>query len=210
MDVIMEFATPIGMFYTKDDLLLKELYDQVIDMSKQDDEDIFKYQDKSITLPDDLHIRKEFTNLVNFIENNVKRFSQEILGIEKDDIDMTAMWSNIHNAQSKHHYHQHPNAFLSGVYYPYIPECKDPGNLVFVDPRQAKNMVYADFKKSSCISNRNIWVTPETGLLILFPSWLEHGTEPFINEFDKQKRVSISFNYQLLSCSYKTMRINNK
>ncbi len=93
------------------------------------------------------------------------------------------------------------------MYYPYIPECEDPGNIVFLDPRQAKNMVHADFVKSSCISNRNIWVTPQTGLLLLFPSWLEHGTDLFIISKD-EKRVAISFNYQITKCSEKTMRIN--
>jgi uncharacterized protein (TIGR02466 family) len=206
MDVIMEFATPIGMFYTKDTELTTGMFSKVLETANDNTEDVYYYINQSRTTPDDLNTKESYAPLVSFIEQKAERFSEEVLGIKKDDIELHSMWSNIHNSGSKHHYHQHPNAFLSGVFYPYIAECKEPGNIVFVDPRQAKNMVYADFFKSSCISNRNIWVTPETGLLLLFPSWLEHGTDPFIG-FDDQKRVSISFNYQLRACTHKTMRI---
>ena len=207
MEVIMEFATPVGMFYTDKEELTTEIFSKIISIAEDKNEVVYHYINQSKTTPDDLDTRSEFLSLVSFIEKNVKNFSEEILGIKKSDITLHSMWSNIHNSGSKHHYHQHPNSFLSGVYYPYIPQCEDPGNIVFVDPRQAKNMVYADFIKSSCISNRNIWVTPKTGLLLLFPSWLEHGTDPFISSSD-EKRVAISFNYQLTNCSEKTMRIN--
>lgn len=205
MDVIMEFATPVGMFYTSDEQLTKDLYDNVLVISE--DKSTSNWDDISKTTQDNLHNNKNFKILVDHIEKNIKNFSEEVLGIKKDDLLLDSMWANIHNSCSKHHYHQHPNSFLSGVYYPYIPECKDPGNIVFVDPRQAKNMTHADFFKSSCISNRNIWVTPQTGLLLIFPSWLEHGTDPFITQSPTDKRVAISFNYKLTSCSQNTMRI---
>jgi len=207
MEVIMEFATPVGMFYTDEKELTTDIFSKILDISEDKNENVHYYINQSKTTPDDLNERLEFSSLVSFIEKNVKNFSEEILGINKSDITLHSMWSNVHNSGSKHHYHQHPNSFLSGVYYPYIPQCEDPGNIVFVDPRQAKNMVYADFTKSSCISNRNIWVTPKTGLLLLFPSWLEHGTDPFIS-LTNEKRVAISFNYQLTNCSEKTMRIS--
>jgi uncharacterized protein (TIGR02466 family) len=120
---------------------------------------------------------------------------------------MTGMWSNVQESGMMHHVHQHPNSFLSGVLYISIPECENPGRIHFTDPRQAKNMVYADFKKESCISSRTIWIKPTTGTLLLFPSWLEHGTEHFISNNKDDIRVSLSFNYRLTSCSYETMKI---
>lgn len=206
MDVIMEFATPVGMFYTEDKTLTVDIFSEILSIVKNKSEDVYHLLDQSKTTPDNLNSRESFTALVNFIEKKTERFSEEVLGIKKNDLTLTSMWSNVHSSGSKHQIHQHPNSFLSGVYYPYIPECEDPGNIVFVDPRQAKNMFYADFFKSSCISNRNIWVTPQTGLLLLFPSWLEHGTDPYICSAGIE-RVAISFNYQLTSCTSKTMRV---
>jgi uncharacterized protein (TIGR02466 family) len=208
MDVILEFATPVGMFYAEDENLKKPISDNIFKIINNSNEDVLHFINQSKTTPDNLNTREEFKDLICFVEKNVERFTEEILGIKKTDLSLTAMWSNVHASGSKHHYHQHPNSFLSGVYYPYVSTCEDAGNIVFVDPRQAKNMFYADFIKSSCISNRNIWVTPKTGLLLLFPSWLEHGTEPYICSSGNQ-RVSISFNYRLNSCSTKTMRISN-
>ena len=205
MEVIMEFATPVGMFYTEEKDLTTDIFEKITNITEQDTE-VFKYLDQSKTTPDDLHLQDFFKPLVTYIHTKVDKFSAEVLGINSTDIKLSSMWSNVHEPGSKHHPHQHPNSFLSGVYYPYIPECKDPGNIIFIDPRHAKNMVHADFVKSSCISNRQIWVTPKTGLLLLFPSWLEHGTEPFIGK-QGQKRTAISFNYQLTLCTQKTMRI---
>lgn len=206
MNVIMEFASPIGMF-DADPLLSKTTYDDILKVINNPNEEIFSYIGISKTTPDDLYTRQEFKDILSFINEKTKLFAEEVLGIKMNDLKISGMWSNIHNSGSKHHYHQHPNSFISGVFYPFCPDCEDIGNIVFVDPRQAKNMVYADFVKSSCISNRNIWITPRTGLLVLFPSWLEHGTDTFISKLG-HSRVSLSFNFQLKNCSYKTMRIN--
>lgn len=205
MDVIMEFTTPIGMFYSDKDLG-QRTYSEVLKIVENKNEDTFVYRDISKTTPDNLHLRPEFSDFLKFLEDKTKTFSEEILGVRMADLSISGMWSNVHTPGSKHHNHQHPNSFISGVYYPVCPDCEDIGNIIFVDPRQAKNMVQADFFKSSCISNRNIWVTPESGLLLIFPSWLEHGTDPFVAR-PEDKRVSISFNYQLKKCDQKTMRI---
>ena len=207
MDVMFPFATPIGRFYTDDENLKKPISDNILKIINDSNEDIYKFINLKST-PDNLNTRKEFKNLVCFIQQNVEKFTEEVLGIKKSDLSLTAMWSNVHSSGSKHHHHHHPNSFLSGVYYPYIQNSENVGHIVFVDPRQAKNMVFADFIKSSCISDNHIWIRPKTGMLLLFPSWLQHGTEPFIC-LNGNQRVSISFNYQLNSCTFTTMRISN-
>ena len=207
MDVMLPFATPIGRFYTDDENLKKPISDNVLRIINDSNKDDKKFILCKST-PDNLNTRKEFKDLVCFIENSAEKFTEEVLGIKKTDLSLIAMWSNVHSSGSKHHFHQHPNSFLSGVYYPYIQNCDNVGNILFVDPRQAKNMVYADFTKPSCISDIIIWVSPDSGMLLLFPSWLEHGTDVFICSNESQ-RVSISFNYQLNKCSRNTMKLSN-
>ena len=201
MDVIMEFATPIGTFQ-----LDKELCSQngqhVENLLSQNPEGMHTYGNWSQTTPDNIHTRQEFLPLVKTIQERVDNFTEEVLGVDKNDLELQSMWSNAHWSGSKHHFHQHPNAFLSGVVYVQCPPAEEIGNILFNDPRQAKNMVHTNFKKSSCISNRNIWVTPHLGLLLLFPSWLEHGTDPYMSSSD-QRRISISFNYNLKPFHYK-------
>lgn len=205
MDVILEFATPIGMFYLDKDMC-SNYSNAVKDIIRKGGEDVFRYRDISETTPDDLHTRMEFKPVVDQIQKHVNNFSEEIIGIDPKDIELSCMWSNAHNSGSKHHFHTHPNSFLSGVLYLQCPEADEAGNLVFNDPRSVKNMWFPDFKKKTSVSERTIWVEPMTGLLLLFPSWLEHGTDEFISNSGEQ-RISMSFNYILKQANTKTMRM---
>ena len=195
MKVLMEFATPIGIYDIDHDLCLKSA-EEVEKLLQHGVEGIHSFRDMHHTTPDDLDKRPQFQNIKNAIQEHVDTFSEDILGIDKNDIELTSLWSNAHNSGNKHHFHQHPNSFLSGVVYVKCPPAEEIGDILFNDPRQAKNMIHPNFKKESCISNRNIWVRPGLGILILFPSWLEHGTEPYVST-SKEKRISISFNYNL-------------
>jgi len=158
------------------------------------------------TTSDDLHIDDKFTELVTLIDSEAQQFFKDYLGLES--LTMSCMWSNIQINGFKHHLHQHPNSFYSGVIYLDVPEGDEvnPGNIFFTDPRPAKNMFYADYAKQNPLSDRGWWVTPKIGGMILFPSWLEHGTELCILEENTQ-RVSLSFNYRLNQCSEPTMKI---
>jgi uncharacterized protein (TIGR02466 family) len=205
MDVIFEFATPVGMIDVDLDIC-KDYAEKVKLLLNENSNEVFSFKDRSQTTGDNLNQLADFYPMVQLINKKVNHFAEEVLGIDKNDISLSCMWSNAHNNGSMHHFHQHPNSFISGVLYLQCPDCEEIGNLVFNDPRQAKNMQYADFKKSSCISNRTIWVKPRTGLLVLFPSWLEHGTDVFVCD-GKEKRISLSFNYVLKQCSFKTMKI---
>ena len=155
---------------------------------------------------DDLHTKDRFQDLVKLIDFSVETFCINELGIDKHDLKMTGMWAHAHKSNSIHHMHVHPNSFISGVLYLQIPESEREGDLIFSDPRAGKNMQYLDFKKESCLSNRTMIIKPNTGLLLLFPSWLEHGTDVFVAK-DNQLRISLSFNYSIISCKYPTMKL---
>ena len=201
MNVIMEFATPIGMFHLDKQMCL-DSSKHVENLLSSNIEGIHKHAGLVETTPDNIHLKSDFFPVVNSIQHYVDKFTEDVLGVDKHDIELSCMWSNSHKSGSKHHFHQHPNSFLSGVVYVKCPPAEEIGNIVFIDPRQAKNMIHPNFKKDSCISNRNIWVKPELGLLLLFPSWLEHGTDTYISS-SNENRISISFNYKLKPFHYK-------
>jgi uncharacterized protein (TIGR02466 family) len=163
------------------------------------------------TTSDDLHQNDKFSQLTDFIINETKKVSEQELKLAQDSIQISCMWANVHKSGSKHHFHQHPNSFLSGVMYLNIPSdsIDSPGRLTFIDPRTAKNMVYADFVSDSCISYRNWSFSPTTGDIFIFPSWLEHGTDTFIS-LNNSLRISLSFNFILKKCSWPTMKFDIK
>jgi len=101
-------------------------------------------------------------------------------------------WVNINKKgdSNKRHFHYATNLFLSGVYYVKVPE--NSGRIRFYDPRgpfvrDAPDTVHFFGK------NEYNFVVPQEGMVLFFPTWLEHDVEE--NETDED-RVSVSFNIE--------------
>jgi tetratricopeptide (TPR) repeat protein len=82
--------------------------------------------------------------------------------------------------------HIHPGGLLSAVYYPAVPEVvqrgeQDAGRLCFGVPDPM-------FRLAQPLPPAGI--TPQPGLLVIFPSWHWHHTVPFSSE---QPRLSLAF-----------------
>jgi len=113
---------------------------------------------------------------------------------QRDDIPLKDIsvypWCNINpkGAYNVRHVHNDTNIFLSGVYYVKVPE--NSGVIRFWDPRGPLMHVQRDHEYfNDSVSSHDI--TPEPGLLLFFPTWLEHDVTP--NETDED-RITISFN----------------
>lgn len=206
MPLITSFATPIGMHDTESTKLCIDAAASVKKIIENKEEGTtYSTTNKGECTPDDLHTREEFQPLVDFISPYVDSFAEEIIGIDPKDLTLSCMWSNTHYNGSKHQPHVHPNSFLSGVLYVSTDlNAKEKGNIFFCDPRPAKDMVHADYITDSIFSDRDIWIEPRLGRLVLFPSWLQHGTHEYVTD-SKLPRISIAFNYVLNKASSKTM-----
>lgn len=138
---------------------------------------------------DTLHLNDSFAPLLKLLDSYIE-FALNDIGVLKDSYKITCMWANISESQNRHNMHLHPNSFLSGVLYLNCPE--NPGNIGFRDPRHSMEMISFEYAEDSIFRHRTIEVEPITGRLILFPSWLQHGTRP--GDFIEDKRISLSFN----------------
>ena len=83
--------------------------------------------------------------------------------------------------------HNHPNGWLSGVYYLSVPDKinKHEGNINF-------SLVHPDYPKSD-VNFPNFELETKNSRLVLFPSSLYHSTVPFS---DIGKRICIAFDFQ--------------
>jgi uncharacterized protein (TIGR02466 family) len=85
--------------------------------------------------------------------------------------------------------HIHPEAWLSGVYYPQVPAAirtpVDPD-----DPSGCLELGADDLPGPTRVPPRLIRVRPAEGLLVLFPSYFYHRTVPFDAE---GARISVAF-----------------
>jgi uncharacterized protein (TIGR02466 family) len=127
----------------------------------------------------------EFKPLCDYILNKTKL----ILLKDRNIVPfISSMWLNIHSKHGFNHVHVHSGAWYSGVYY--IACSEKSGNITFLDPRPGSEMSFYD----KVVDSKNHSICPNSGDLILFPSWLPHLVEPNLSE---DNRISVSFNIEL-------------
>ncbi len=96
-------------------------------------------------------------------------------------------WINLHERGGFNFAHMHDGCYLSGCYYLKVPE--GSGSLVFRDPRPGT--MHGLFKGGGVNAYKDVKLKPYAGLLVLFPSWLEHFVEPHDSD---ESRIVIAFN----------------
>ncbi len=96
-------------------------------------------------------------------------------------------WINLHDRGGFNFLHVHEGCLLSGSFYLQVPQ--GSGRFVFRDPRPG--VVHGYVKGAVPNGYSDIKLTPEAGLLVLFPCWMEHYVEPHDNH---EPRIVIAFN----------------
>jgi len=96
-------------------------------------------------------------------------------------------WINIHDRGGFNFAHVHEGSLLSGSFYLQVPA--GSGKFVFRDPRPG--VVHGYLKGAVPNGYSDIHLTPEAGLLVLFPCWMEHYVEPHSSD---EPRIVIAFN----------------
>lgn len=96
-------------------------------------------------------------------------------------------WVNLHDRGGFNFLHVHEGCLLSGTFYLQVPP--GSGRFVFRDPRPGVVHGYVTGAVPNGYSD--IQLTPEAGLLVLFPCWMEHYVEPHDSD---TPRIAIAFN----------------
>ncbi len=110
------------------------------------------------------------------------------------------MWANVSDKGHANQYHTHPGSFWSVVAYVddgYEGD-DDPtlgGELQLLDPRSPMvQMVVPDLRLKNPdggAQSHEITIRPKTGMIVMFPSWLQHAVRPFRGE---GMRISVAIN----------------
>lgn len=110
------------------------------------------------------------------------------------------MWANVSRKGNSNQYHTHPGSYWSAV--AYLDDGYDGddnpalgGELQLLDPRAPLTQMAApDLRLLDDTGNPlspEISVRPQSGMIVLFPSWLQHAVRPFHGE---GTRISIAIN----------------
>ncbi len=114
----------------------------------------------------------------------------------------TNAWANVNRKGHGNEFHTHPGAFWSGVYY--VDDGgigEDPslgGEFEMQDPRGVAPAMYAPLLAFNVPGGHSAGaselISPRSGQMVLFPSWLLHAVRPYLGD---RQRISIAFNFSL-------------
>jgi uncharacterized protein (TIGR02466 family) len=195
------FPTPVYRFKIKNaEHLNAPLEDIILAMeaderaARPDYQDVYPngytsyYSNK--TLMDDVRF-KAIAGIISFeIANFAGQygFDTDILFPRLED-----MWTNIQYRGGSHPKHNHQNSHFSGVYYVAAPE--QSSQIRFHDPKRMARMAEPKLNPPNPLNHLDAEFDAEAGLLIVFPSYLEHDVT--VHHSD-EPRISMSFNARMV------------
>lgn len=131
---------------------------------------------------------KILSNFTDFCLDSINSYFYEVYKPKYDvKLRITQMWANFNNKNQWHHSHEHPNSFLSAVYYMHCTENVD--KIIFSKKEYQQLLIHSS--SSTEYNNNDIEIPIKENLLVIFPSSLTHQVNN--NQTDKT-RVSISMN----------------
>jgi len=188
------FSTPVwASKISNHQIINKEILSYILDLQKKDSEGVKKsnfngWHSHDFNLNEDAP--KNFTQAIKLnINQALKDMNWDL---EKQEVKITSMWAIINEKGAFNQRHHHGNSDLSAAYY--VTAGKNCGDIVFYDPRPAPVYRHPVAKSPNILNASVNSVQPEEGLLVLFPSYLEHSVNP---NNSNNKRIVISFNVSL-------------
>jgi tetratricopeptide (TPR) repeat protein len=107
----------------------------------------------------------------------------EAIGEGRQDYEVAGAWSVRLNSQGFHTDHVHPEGWLSSAFYVRLPEALERGRQGWIKFGQPGTPTAPPLEPEH-------HVRPEPGLLVLFPSYMWHGTAPFTSD---ETRLTCAF-----------------
>ena len=174
------FPAPVSMIeldnaISADEITFIKKQDKIVNFSN--------YSSKNNHLLDCLELK----NLKEQLQLHLKNVFEKIYCPTNDvEIYITQSWANFTTKNQSHHKHNHPNSFLSGVYY---VDAKDDRIIFCKD--DLKELLRIESKSWNIFNSNTWWYPVKTGTLIVFPSYLTHMVDIYLKD---TPRISIAFN----------------
>jgi uncharacterized protein (TIGR02466 family) len=139
---------------------------------------------KSFTLDS---IEKHF-NIKDKLQLAVNQYAKDY-GSKK--LKLSNSWMNVQYPDSKLKYHTHHGSVISGTLYLNVDD--DSSGICFLNPNPFVSFIpeFSINENATEYSSQNVKFMPTVGDLILFPSWLTHGSD---QTNQSKERIVLSFN----------------
>ena len=195
IDLNLVFSSPIwGFLINNHEKLNQDLINYINELKKNDPEGVKKsnllgWHSKDFNMKDEM--------VLNFFDSIKPNINSALIDMGWDDpinkINITSAWSIINKKNASNARHIHSNSYISAVYYVSAPT--NCGDILFHDPREARIIRKPNKIKPNKLNAEVVNITPQSGLLVLFPSYLHHSVD--INT-SNEERIVISFNIDLI------------
>ena len=128
-----------------------------------------------------------FFSIKQFLSDCINDYVTNIISPEtKFNLYVTQSWINFNRKNDRHHQHFHANSIISGVFY---LDARDDDLISFYTPSRTEIHIV---NRPNWWNMKRIGVPIQSGDLVLFQSYLEHGVEKIMD--DNHTRVSLAFN----------------
>lgn len=175
------FPTPVGRYELGRDLTAKELSF----LKKQETR---SNTGNTTSIDNTILKAKELTQLRDFIETKVSKYFTTVYNPKnKVNLKITQSWTNYTEQGQYHHKHEHPNSFVSGVFYVQADKTKD--RIYFY--RNGYQQIKFPPTDWNVWNSESWWFDVGSCDLVLFPSSLTHMVPTVESD---QTRISLSFN----------------
>lgn len=176
------FPTPVGVSHLGREITKKEY--AFVESQKM-------YQNRGNLTSVNTNILDELClkSIRKFIQENLETFFIETVCPNKDvEIYITQSWCNYTKPGGFHHVHQHPNSYISGVFY--FAADEDLDDITFHKENKYRQITVLPAEYRT-FNYESFFFRIKPGMLVLFPSNLEH----FVRLTESTNlRISLSFN----------------
>ena len=188
------FSTPIWSSKIKNYQTVNDnMLNYITYLQKKDSDGVIKsnfkgWHSKNFDMKDE-----EPKKFIEEIKTNINTAINDMdWDLQTQEVKISNMWAIINTKGSLNQKHHHSNSDLSAAYY--VSAEKNCGDIIFFDPRPAKVYKHPIAKNPNILNATINSISPEPGMLILFPSYLEHSVNPNLSD---HKRIVISFNLNI-------------
>jgi uncharacterized protein (TIGR02466 family) len=141
-----------------------------------------------------LHELEPLRELIGCI-NEAAESVLEYLRIGHAGFMVTGCWANVNAPGAGHRAHDHPNNYLSGVYY--VRTHPSANTINFLDPRPQAAVIRPPVTALTAENTEQVVVQIKDGTLLIFPAWLRHSVDP-----NRSSRMRISLGFNLMFAAY--------
>ena len=192
VDMLDMFSIPlIHCELDEDTSELRQCTDYVLN-TNQVDVDEYKIFEKSglkETIDFEFRVLEQFPKMKQMFTHISNRLIKEGLNYD-NELEISSSWfTKTHKGESSP-MHDHKNCVFSAVYY-YGDYDDKVGNLIFKNPIVNLTSYRLNVGKSNKFNTYDIEITPQSGSLLIFPSYVSHKIDVHKSDIP---RLSLAFN----------------